>query len=412
MAEKFSLLCGGIGQAPGVKSLISFTLVVFFFGTNLFSAHAAFSSLYVFGDALSSTTDNPDPSYYYNHRYSNGRVWVEVLAQRQGLTYDAAKNNSYWDHNSGLLVNELNGFKAPSDVATALFIVWVCNADTFDAAQTPFTSLSQWQAANAKSQANHLQIIAKLYAKGVRNLVLPNAVDISKVPAFNAGTTYTAVERAGCIDFNLEFANTIRQARELYPDLKIYTPDYFTLLNNVLTNADYYGLTNALSTRGFSIDAIEDTSIPNLTLNGRGTNYIFWDPQNPTAKFHAVIADVAQQLISPVQISKLTVFAGSNRLDLINVPVGLGGFIDGVTVTNQTQAEWCAVKSFSSETVTKSLFVSPPQFPPFLAWPTNMASGGSIDPNGPPSTNAPSGFVQTTQVQFYGLRFPFAWSWP
>ena len=111
-------------------------------------------------------------------------------------------------------------------VATALFIVWVCNADTFDAAQAPDT-LAQWQAANTKSQANHQQIIAKLYAKGVRNLVLPNAVDISKIPAFNAGTTYTSVERAGCLDYNLKLSNTISQARSLYRDLKIYTPDYF-----------------------------------------------------------------------------------------------------------------------------------------------------------------------------------------
>ena len=35
------------------------------------------------------------------------------LAQRQALPNDAIKNNSYWDHNSGLLLNELNTFKEP-----------------------------------------------------------------------------------------------------------------------------------------------------------------------------------------------------------------------------------------------------------------------------------------------------------
>ena len=34
-------------------------------------------------------------------------------------------------------------------------------------------------AANNQSQTNHLQIITNLYAKGVRTLILPNAVDIS-----------------------------------------------------------------------------------------------------------------------------------------------------------------------------------------------------------------------------------------
>ena len=31
-----------------------------------------------------------------------------------------------------------------------------------------------------QSQTNHLQIITNLYAKGVRTLILPNAVDISE----------------------------------------------------------------------------------------------------------------------------------------------------------------------------------------------------------------------------------------
>ena len=395
-----------------MKSLIQFTLlVVLFFGTNLFPAHAAYSSLYVFGDTLSATADinSPGGSYFYGQRWSNGRVWVEVLAQRQGLTFDAIKNNSYWDHNSSLLLNELSSFTPPADVANALFIVWVCNADTFDTAMPQYTKLSQWQAANAASQANHLQIIAKLYAKGVRNLVLPNAVDISKIPAFNAGTTYTAMEHAGCVDYNLKFSNTINQARALYRDLKIYTPDYFTLLNNVITNAAYYGLTNALSTRGFSIDAFSDSSIDKLTLNGRGTNYIFWDAQDPTAKFHAVIADVAQQIISPVQIKQVALLNDLNRLDLINVPVGLNGFVEGITVTNQTPPGWTTVQGFNSTKTTQSLFVVAPQFPPFLA--DTNSGGGSIDPSHP-GTNTGPGVVQPTQEQLYRLRFPFAWNWP
>src|SRR5215469_9137538 len=69
----------------------------------------AFTSLYVFGDALSTTTDNAysaqDPKQYYGKRYSNGRVWVEVLAQRQGIPI--ASNWSYYDNDSASLVNNL-----------------------------------------------------------------------------------------------------------------------------------------------------------------------------------------------------------------------------------------------------------------------------------------------------------------
>ena len=392
-----------------MKNFHQFLLVVLFFGLALFPAHAAYSSLYVFGDTLSSTTDPTfsGSPYYYGQRDSNGRVWVEVLAQRQGLNYDASKNNSYWDHNSGLLLKELNSFTAPPDVANALFIVWVCNADTFDAAQAPDT-LAQWQAANNLSQTNHLQIIASLYAKGVRNLILPNAVDVSQIPAFNAGTTLTGVEHAGCVDYNLKFSNTISQARALYRDLKIYTPDYFTLLNNVLTNAAFYGLTNALSAKGYSIDVLEDPTISNPTLNGRGTNYIFWDPQDPTAKFHAVIADVAQQIISPVSISQLTVLAGSNRLDVVNVPVGLNGFVYGNT--NLTQAKWTSVTNFNSTSVAQSIFVNASPLP--TAPPSSGGFVSSGPPGDPGSGTGTNNVPINSAAQFYRLQFPYTWSWP
>jgi phospholipase/lecithinase/hemolysin len=407
-----------------MKRFIYLLVFVLSVSAVVFSARADFSSLYVFGDTLSTTTDptTTNSNYYYGGRDSNGRAWVEVLAQRQGMNYDATKNDSYWDHNSGVLVNELNSFQPPADVATALFIVWVCNADTFDATvASPALSTAQWQATNNLAQANHQQIIARLYAMGARNLVMPNAVDISKIPVFNAGTTLTAAQRAGCIDYNVKLSKTISRAMSLYPGLNIYTPDYFTLLNNALTNAAYYGLTNALSAKGFSIDALTALYIKSAPflggkpINFAGTNYIFWDNENPTAKFHAIMADVTQQLLSPVQISRVTPLGSYDQLDLLNVPVGLNGFIEGMTITNATQQNWTTLQSFNSTSTRQSLFVVAPVFPPFLIN-TNIYSGGPIDlnPNDPgnSSTNSTPQFIQVTQEQLYRLRFPYAWNWP
>ena len=388
-----------------MKSLFQSAIVILLLGLVVLPAQAAFTNLYVFGDALSSTADGTGADYYAG-RDSNGRVWVEVLAQRQGLAYDAGKNNSYFDHNSATLVNDINNFTAPADVANDLFIVWVCNADTFDAAQVPDNS-SQWTAAIAQSQANHLQIITNLYARGVRTLILPNAVDISEIPAFDAGITLTNVEHTGCVAYNVAFSNTVNQARALCPGLKIYTPDFFTLLNNVLTNAAAYGLTNALSA-GFSIDALT-ALYPNspANLNGSGTNYIFWDSQDPTAQLHEIIADVVQQIVSPVQISKLAVLASSNRLDVVNLPLGLNGSVLGST--NLAPANWAAVQSFNSTSLTQSIFV-----------PTNSISISKVQivphDDGPPVLGGGGGSTNSTPfistAQFYRLQFPYAWSWP
>ena len=329
-----------------MKKLFRFTLGFCLLVATVFPASAAFSSLYIFGDGLSATTDTNSlgPPLYYGQRNSNGRVWVEVLAQRQGLAYNATNNNSYFYHDSSKTVTDVFHFIPPVDVTNDLFIVWVCNADTFDAASYPDTS-SEWTNDINRAQTNHFQIITNLYAKGVRTLILPNAVDISTAPAFNQGSSPLDVMHNGCVAYNVAFSNTISQARASCSGLTIYTPDFFTLLNNILTNAAYYGLTNVLY-NGASIDAIDAEnfypSLPAAATNGFGTNFVFWDPQNPTAQLHEVVADFVQQIISPVQIGKITALTGSNRLDIVNYPVGLGGFVDGfanLALTNRTAVQ-------------------------------------------------------------------------
>ena len=143
----------------------------------------------------------------------------------------------------------------------------------------------------------------------------------------------------------------------------------FALFDNVLANAGNYGLVNP------GIDALEDPNLTDYSLNGPGAYYVCWDYQDPTAKVHEVIADTAQQLVSPVKISSLTSLNGSNRLDLANVPIGLNGFVDGRT--NLVLGNWTQMTNFNSTSATQSVFVP--------------ASGPQ---------------------RFYRLRFPFAWSWP
>ena len=407
------LLCSGVWHTLLVKRFTYFLAVVLSFGTATFSARADYSSLYVFGDALSTTTNNNSglSQYYYGKRYSNGRVWVEVLAQRQGVPYDPNKNWSYFDCNSGNLVANVNKFTPPADAANALFVIWVNNSDLYDEALNGNSNLAEWTTAINRCQTNYFKAITNLYAKGMRTLIAPNAVDISAIPYFNAYLNAKFI-RQRCIAFNTSFTATLNQAMAACPELTIYSPDYFTLLDNVLTNAESFGLKN-VTLLGLSIDAMDDALLLNKSMAGPGANYVFWDYLDPSAKLHAIMADVAQQLVSPVEISQLAVLNGSNRLDLVNVPVGLNGFVDGVTITNRSQPDWTVVQGFSSSNTSQSLFVIAPQFPPFLDWPTNAGGGGvSIDPNGPPSTNAPSGFVQTTQMQLYKLRFPYAWTWP
>jgi phospholipase/lecithinase/hemolysin len=371
------------------------------FGFIVYPAQATFTSFYIFGDGVSTTTSNTVTgsltTNYFGHRFCNGRVWVELLAQEQGLTNNywystnsldsvsytnlsasstnwsySGNNSSFYGDYSALLATNVDKFTAPADATNDLFVVWVCNADFVGDMNTigmdNGTNITAWTNANNQSLTNHFNIITNLYAKGVRTLIMPNAVDITEVPYYSGNSAADKnFVRQMVIDFNTGFAAMLTNTTASLPGLIIYEPDIFSLLDNMLTNSAYYGLTNP------GTNALQDPSLTNKSMNGPGANYVFWDYLNPTAKVQTQIADVAQQLLSPVQISQLTLLTGSNQLDMANVPVGRNGFVNGST----NLVNWTSLTNIESTNVTETMFV--------------------------PATGP---------LQFYQLRFPFAWSWP
>jgi len=351
-------------------------------GLAVLPAQAAFSSLYIFGDGACTTTDNTSPYaniYYYGNRWSNGRVWVEVLAQRQGLTYDPNKNWSYFYNSSTTMLANVSSFPPPSNASNALFVIWVNCADLWFLAFYGGTSMSQWTNAINQSQTNHYKAATNLYAKGVRTLIMPDAVDVSTIPAFNASPNASFIHLR-CLDYNVAFSNTMNRIRASCPSLTLYTPDFYTLLTNMLAHPANYGLTNALCD-GVSIDAVDAVecdsyTYPSAATNGFGTNFIFWDPTDPTAMVHAWMANTVQQLISPARISQIAALKGSNRVVMANVPVGQYGQVNGRT--NLILGNWTTnVNNINTTNTTQTIFVP--------------ASGSQW---------------------FYRLNFLYSWTWP
>ena len=369
-----------------MKNLVRWITFVLLSGPAVVPAQAAFSSIYIFGDGVCTTTvtTNQPRALYYGDRFCNGRVWVEVLAQRQGLSDNtittnwsySSNNLSYFNDFSSNLVQNVNNFTAPADANTALFVVWVNDADfvgdmgsIYTLTPPSNTNMAAWTSAINQSITNHWQALTNLYyAKGARTLVMPNAVDITEVPEYSGlvSSADKSFIRARVVDFNTGFLTMLNQAKASLPGITIYVPDFFTLLTNMVAYPANYGLINSTS------DAIEDQY---TNLNGTGASYLFWDELDPTAKAHEIMADITQQLISPVTISNLTLLSGSNRLDVANIPLGLNGFVDGET--NVVPGSWTSVANITSTNATLTLFVPPA---------------------GP--------------VQYYRLRFPFAWFWP
>ena len=371
-----------------VKRLLGITVGVFLLGAAVFPVKAAFTSFWIFGDGVCNTTNNHnDPSLatnYYGVRSCNGRVWSEVLAEWQGISFDSNKNWSYWgddSYNTNLLIHITN-FVAPSDSNTALYAIWVADSDFVDDMGNLYgtvgaSSPGLWTNTVFQQLTNHWNAITNLYGKGARYMVLPNAVDITKIPLYDqipAGDK-TFVRRF-VTNFNVGYTNIMRQITNLYPDLTIYAPDAFSLLNDVVAHPANYGVTNALDA-GQSVDALDDPNLSDFSLDGPGSQYIFWDPTDPTSKVQMYLADIAQKLISPAQITKIVGLKGSNRLDVVNVPIGRDGTVD--FTTSLKVPNWTAVTNVDTNFPTQSIFVTPT----------------------PPDT-----------AEYYRLHFPFVWTWP
>jgi len=366
-------------QNYAVKSVVRFILCFLLFGVGALPSRGAFTSLHVFGDAASTTTNNysSTPLLYYGLRYSNGRVWVEVLAQRQGLTYVSNQNWSFYGHYHFNLVTNASNYVPPPDVNTALYVVWINNADFVWNIENCYpynaTKLAAWTNSMNQSLSDHSLIIQTLYNKGVRTLIMPNVADLGKVPVYvGLDAASKAFIRQRTIEYNAAFAQRLQQARTNFANLTIYSVDIFSLLDDVVAHASNYGLTNALS-QGQSVAALDDPALANKALNGPGTNHIFWDYLDPSAKFHAVIADYVQQIISPVRIADITSTAGNSQILIANTPVGRNGFVDGST----NFVNWTTTQAITSSNVTQTVSVPAP---------------------------APH--------EFYRLRFPLSWTWP
>ena len=352
------------------------------------AAHATFSSLYIFGDAVSATTNNITGSTnYYGKRYSNGRCWMEVLAQRQGFgatsltstNWNYNSNNlSFYGHYSYLLVTNVNNFIAPPNATNCLFIVWVANADFVEdiSINGTGTNIAAWTNAVNQHLTNHFRALTNLYTKGMRTLIAPNAVDLMKIPQYNSSpAAYRAFVRQRIIEFNNGYSNRLNQIIAISPGLTIITPDIFSLLDDLQTNAKNYGLTNALDDTANVTSALQVNSFSPWPINGRGTNYIWWGPIAPSARFHEVIADTVQQLLSPVNLVDIIPVNTSNQLQLVNAPVGMNGIVQ--FLGDLAQTNWQTNSFFTVSNVAQTVFVNP-----------------------------------TNSLRFYRLKFPWQWTWP
>jgi phospholipase/lecithinase/hemolysin len=295
-------------------SLVALTCLVF-----PGDAVAGYSSLYVFGDSLSDSGNNaivlapnvtpvPIPGNafiptfpYASGRYTNGRVWAQILASSLGLSADPSllggTDYAFGGAVTGplaavppsvgaqtaLFLNE-HGNRAPSD---ALYLVEGGGEDILHAlggiagcGGSPLCIDGITRSTVAAFAANSGNIVAGLQHAGAREIIVWDVPDVGTAPALRAAGT-SSLATAMASSMNRALASTIggNPAVDLF--------DAFGLLDEVIADPSTFGLSNVTDACAQSVDC--DPS-----------QYLFWDGIHPTSAAEAIISDAIGSLITNV----------------------------------------------------------------------------------------------------------------
>src|SRR5205085_9381996 len=161
------------------KASISALLALWFWAA---PAARAFDAIYAFGDSLTDTGNKPAPAPdYFQGRYSNGALWIEYLSTQLGLAYAAQNNFAKSGGETSDALAEVQQFVAPTDATRSLFVVWAGGNDFIDNFSQGPDDLF-WANLIRQSVANLSNAVSVLHADGARVIMVPNLVDLSRLP--------------------------------------------------------------------------------------------------------------------------------------------------------------------------------------------------------------------------------------
>ncbi|MFM7427162.1 MAG: SGNH/GDSL hydrolase family protein [Elainella sp.] len=242
--------------------------------------------LIVFGDSLSDTgfvfrTTNglypPNPPYFQG-RYSNGRVWVEYLAERLGLAASQIDNFACGGATSGNqtdslvpgLLKQVQSFTQTNSQLspTGLYVLWAGANDYLQGATS----------ATAPVQ-NILDAIRALSDAGAKRLLVANLPNLGELPA-----TSSSASAARLVNLtqthNQELRRALKQLGQA--DLEIMTLDANALYQAASTSPAQFGFTN-----------VTTACVSGVRACGNPDQFLFWDGIHPSTAAHRILGQQA-----------------------------------------------------------------------------------------------------------------------
>jgi thermolabile hemolysin len=246
------------------------------------------TELYVFGDSLSDTGMvfratagmYPPNSTYFQGRYSNGRVWIEYLAENLNLSSKQTNNFAYGGSTTGSvgnsyvpsLLNQVQSFTQTHQHTNsdALYVLWAGANDYLQGVSSANVPVK-----NVTTAINSLTEV------GAKKILVANLPDLGQLPATKNSTNsvnLSALTQA----HNQGLRRSLKVLNQQHSDLEIVVLDANALYRDAIANPAAFNFTNVSSS----------------CLSGSGTcgkpdQFLFWDGIHPTAAAHRIIGETA-----------------------------------------------------------------------------------------------------------------------
>ncbi|DBA78537.1 TPA: hypothetical protein ACH3X2_007856 [Trebouxia sp. C0005] len=273
-------------------------------------------------DALSNAAfvSGPFPSPpYYKARFSNGRVWIELVAATFG---DELENFATGNAISGATGEAAGQFMVQPPYANMSSAHEVFVPSTLDQVQTylyqhhgvanPANTYVIFIGANDYLNTVNMtasatvsgvvqainQTMVNLYNGGARQFVVMNLFNLAGAPNLSPPFTpssMSATAKAEATNFTTAHNAALTQMTSSFMSSQanstVLNYDTYTFFSNLLANATSLGFTN---TMGYCYQGPSFlgslTGGYNYPLCANPNQYIFWDPVHPTKHVHALLA--------------------------------------------------------------------------------------------------------------------------
>jgi phospholipase/lecithinase/hemolysin len=262
--------------------------------------------LYVFGDSLSDTgtvfratggTYPPNPPYFQG-RYSNGRVWVEYLADRLHLSPNQANSFAWGGATTGNVPTQsgqpadVNSF-VPNVLMQVQSLVQTNTPANPDALYVLWAGANDYLQGMANTNApveNLTKAIASLAKIGAKKILVANLPDLGQLPVTRTTAISTQLSRLSQ-SHNQGLRRSLKLLNQQYPDLQLAVLDAYSLYRAAIDQPAKFGYSNVVA-----------ACLVSTHPCGNPDQFLFWDGLHPTTATHRHLADAALAAIQQTGI--------------------------------------------------------------------------------------------------------------